>query len=76
MAVPIPQIKDQPWYMCVCVCVCARARARACNYTVLDPSSSTMTLGFTQSLTRNDPGRKGRPVPKAYNLTVIREPTL
>jgi hypothetical protein len=37
-----------------------------------------MALGSTQSLTemstRNIPGGKGRPAPKAYNLTTICEP--
>jgi hypothetical protein len=44
----------------------------------LNPSSRTMALGSTQSLTemspRNLPGGKGRPVGKADNLTAICEP--
>jgi hypothetical protein len=43
-----------------------------------NPSSRTMTLGSTQSLTemsiRNLRGHKGRPVLKADNLTAICEP--
>jgi hypothetical protein len=43
-----------------------------------NPSSRTMALGLTQSLTemstRNPPGDKGRPAPKAYNITIICEP--
>jgi hypothetical protein len=43
-----------------------------------NPSSLTMTLGSTQSLTEmstsNLPGGKGRPARKADNLTTICEP--
>jgi hypothetical protein len=43
-----------------------------------NPSSRTMALGSTQSLTdmstRNLPGGKGRPAPKADNLTATCEP--
>jgi hypothetical protein len=45
-----------------------------------NPSSRTMALGSTQSLTemstRNLPGGKGRPVSKADILTAICEPTV
>jgi hypothetical protein len=47
-------------------------------FNVLNPSSRTMALGSTQLLIemsiRNISGGKGRPAPKANNLTVIREP--
>jgi hypothetical protein len=43
-----------------------------------NPSILTMALGSTQPVvemsTRNLPGRKEKPVPKADNLTVICEP--
>jgi hypothetical protein len=43
-----------------------------------NPSSRIMALGLIQSLTeisvRNLPGVKGRPTPKADNLTAICEP--
>jgi hypothetical protein len=43
-----------------------------------DPSSRTMALGSTESLTemstRNLPGGKGRPAREADNLTAICEP--
>jgi hypothetical protein len=45
-----------------------------------NPSSRTMVLGSIQPLTemstRNIPGRKGRPVSKADNLTAICEPII
>jgi hypothetical protein len=45
-----------------------------------NPSSRTMALGSTKSLTemstRNLPGGKGRPARKADNITAICEPIL
>jgi hypothetical protein len=45
-----------------------------------NPSSRTMALGSTQPLTelstRNLPGGKGRPAPRADSFTAICEPTV
>jgi hypothetical protein len=50
------------------------------SFNLLNPSSSTMTLGSTQPLTetstRNLPGGKKLPARKAGNLTAIYEPNV
>jgi hypothetical protein len=49
-------------------------------FNLFNPSSRTMALGSTQSLTemsiRNLPGGKGRSLHKADNLTAICEPII
>jgi hypothetical protein len=54
-----------------------RSRVRVPFVNLPTPSCRTMALGSTQPLTEvstmNLPGGKGRPVPKADNLTAICE---